>query len=63
MNMSLEELTTLYERIIGSGGAICPRCHGNMTEGMGRGTWICWTCGQQFHEDEHERPVPVPEAA
>ena len=63
MKMSLEELTTLYERIIGSGGAICPRCHGNMTEDLRRGHWQCWLCGTQFTEDERARPVPVPEAA
>ena len=57
--MTLEELTTLYQRVVGDGGAICPKCHGNMTEDMQRGSWICWVCGQQFREGEQGEPVPV----
>jgi len=53
----------LYERIIGSGGAVCPKCHGNMTEDLRRGHWQCWLCGTQFTEDEHARLQPVPELA
>ena len=61
--MTLEELTTLYQRVVGDGGAICPKCHGNMTEDLRRGHWQCWWCGQQFTEDDRDRPVAVLERA
>ena len=61
--MTMTELCELYERHIGEAGAECPCCHGDMTEYLGRGAWLCWVCGQQFRESERGELVPVREVA
>jgi len=58
--MTWYELEELWERNVGRDGPVCPVCGEPLTEAYHSG-WVCWACGCEFAEGEHDEPALVAE--